>query len=466
MAARMMPAESVFGGFRKMVRDLAGSEGKQVEVTVEGLDCEADRLVLQRIKDPLMHILRNAVSHGIELPAERRAKNKDAQGQVSLRVSAEHDRLRIVVEDDGRGIDFARIVDKAVEQNRMSREEASAANEQALSRILFEPGFSTAESVTTISGRGVGLSIAQETVADLQGTIDISARPAGGTRTEVSLPVSILARRLLLVSLKEQVFALPCENVAKVMRVALSDIATLEGRPVIRLKDTTLPLTSIGELLGLGGTVVTTGRPNVSVVVARKGNAQVGIAVEGFVGVNDFVVRRFETGSRKRRRWIGVITTEDGTPSLVLNTDALLGGELAKGPSGVVFKTEEKDAERSKVILVVDDSITTRTLEKSILEAHGYRVRLSVDGRDALAQLRSELPDVVVSDIEMPHVDGFELLRAMKGDKRLSDVPVILVTSRSDPQDRERGLTLGADAYVVKQRFDQNDLLQTIRQLV
>lgn len=465
MAARMMPAESVFGGFRKMVRDLAASEGKQVEVSIDGLECEADRLVLQRIKDPVMHILRNAVSHGIEPPDARLRTGKEPVGRISLSVSAEHDRLRIVVEDDGRGIDFKRIAEKAVEQNRLSREEAQAASKQALSRYLFEPGFSTAESVTTISGRGVGLSIAQETVADLQGTIDIGASHAGGTRIEVSLPVSILARRLLLVSLKDQVFALPCENVPRVMRVPLSDIATLEGRPIVRLKDSALPLTSIGELLGLGDTIRTAGRPTVSVVAVRKGNAQVGVVVEGFVGVNDFVVRHFETGSRKRRRWMGLITTEDGRPSLVLNTDALLAGEQAKQPGGLVFQTEKKAADQSKVILVVDDSITTRTLEKSILEAHGYRVRLSVDGRDALAQLRSELPDVVVSDIEMPHVDGFELLRSMKGDKRLSSVPVILVTSRSDPQDRERGLTLGADAYVVKQRFDQNDLLQTIRQL-
>jgi two-component system chemotaxis sensor kinase CheA len=204
----------------------------------------------------------------------------------------------------------------------------------------------------------------------------------------------------------------------------------------------------------------------VPVAVLRNGTAQVGVAVERFVGVNEFVVRHFDSGSRKRRRWMGLITTEDGVPCLVLNTDTLLNGELGEHPSGFALQTEEKDADRSKVILVVDDSITTRTLEKSILEAHGYEVRLSVDGRDALSQLRTELPDVVVSDIEMPHMDGFELLRAMKEDKRLTNVPVILVTSRSDTKDRERGMTLGADAYVVKQKFDQNDLLQTIRRMV
>jgi two-component system chemotaxis sensor kinase CheA len=465
MAARMMPAESVFGGFRKMVRDLAGGEGKDVTVVVEGLDCEADRLVLQRIKDPVMHILRNTVSHGIEPPDERRARGKDPQATVSLRVSSEHDRLRIVVEDDGRGLDFRRIAQKAVEQNRLSRDEAATASEQTLSRLLFEPGFSTAESVTTISGRGVGLSVAHEAVADLQGTIEISSKPRGGTNVDVVLPLNILARRLLLVSLKDQAFAFPCESVAKVMRVAVSAVATLEGRPVVRHRDATLPLTSIGELLDLGHTIVTTGTGTVSIVVVRNGPAQIAVAVEDFLGVNDFVVRHFETGSRRRKRWMGLITREDGTPCLVLDTDTLLNGNLARQPASLMFKAAQRDADRSKVILVVDDSITTRTLEKSILEAHGYRVRLSVNGRDALAQLRSELPDAVVSDIEMPHMNGFELLDAMKEDKRLANVPVILVTSRGDARDRERGLKLGADAYVVKQKFDQDDLLRTIRQV-
>ena len=469
-SARMVAAESVFGAFRKMVRDVAAGEGKQVEVIVDGLDCEADRLVLQRIKDPIMHILRNAIGHGIEPPGERVASGKSAQGRVVLRVSTVHDRLDITIEDDGRGIDFRRIAEKAVEQNRLSQDAADAASEEALVQLLFEPGFSTADSVTTISGRGVGLSVAREAVAALQGTLTIRAGQESGTRIDVSLPVSILSRRLLLVSFRDQVYALPSESVAKVMRVAASGIITVEGRPAVNLSDSTLPLVSIGELLGFGDPAVATGAPNVCVVIVRPGGFElgvathIGIAVEGFIGVNDFVVRNLEVGHREDRLWSGIISTEDGTPCLVLNPAAFTKRDVVA--SSVVFRTERRQGEKAKVILVVDDSITTRTLEKSILEAHGYEVRLSVDGRDALNQLRSDPPDIVVSDIEMPHLDGLDLVRTMKADAALSGIPVILVTSRADDADRETGLRLGADAYVVKQKFDQNELLGTIKQII
>jgi two-component system chemotaxis sensor kinase CheA len=469
-SARMVAAESVFGSFRKMVRDVAASEGKQVEVTIDGLDCEADRLVLQRVKDPIMHMLRNAVGHGIETPEERTNGGKPAQGQVALRVSSVHDRLRIVIEDDGRGIDFRRIADKAVEQGRLSREDADAASEEALAQLLFEPGFSTAESVTTISGRGVGLSVAREAVTALQGTFDVHAVPGAGTRIEISLPVSILSRRLLLVAFKDQIYALPSEAVARVMRVGAGGIVTVEGRPAVGFSDSTLPLVSIGELLGFGDPAVATGATDVCVVVVRSNSLQagiathIGVAVEGFVGVNDFVVRHLEAGDREDRLWSGVISTEDGEPCLVLNPGAFVKREF--GASNVVFRTEQRQTDKAKVVLVVDDSITTRTLEKSILEAHGYVVRLSIDGRDALSQLRNDPPDIVVSDIEMPHVNGLELVQTMKGDRALASIPVVLVTSRADDADREMGLKLGADAYVIKQKFDQNELLRTIRQII
>ncbi len=470
-SARTMPAESVFGSFRKMIRDLAGSEGKQIEVVIEGLDCEADRLVLQRVKDPVMHILRNAISHGIEPPEERERNGKPARGRVALRVSNDHDRLNILIEDDGRGIDFRRVADRAVETGRLTREEAAAASNESLMRLVFEPGFSTAATVTKISGRGVGLSVARDTVTALQGGFDVRSKSGEGTRIELSLPVSVLSRRLLLVSFKDQIYALPTESVARVLRVAPDDLITIEGRPAVRRADSTLPLVSIGEVLGLGDPMITSDASGISVVVVRAGAAgsagaatHLGIAVEGFVGVNDFVVRNVDIGQDEARLWSGIIGTEDGSPCLVLNPSAFIRREF--GSADIVFRKEKREVDRAKVVLVVDDSITTRTLEKSILEAHGYEVRLSVDGRNALTILRSDPPDIVVSDIEMPHVDGFELVRVMKSDKALSEIPVILVTSRSDDEDREKGLKLGADAYVVKQKFDQNELLRTIRQII
>ncbi len=462
-AARMAPAESVFGGFRKMVRDLAASEGKAVEVAIEGLDCEADRLVLQRIKDPVMHMLRNAVSHGIEPAAQRRAQGKPAEGRIAMRVATERNRLSIVIEDDGRGIDFKRIAERGVELGLLSRAQAGVASDEALCQLLFEPGFSTADAVTRISGRGVGLSVARESVTALQGTLSIRATPGRGARIDVSLPVSILSRSLLLVAYREQTYALPSDTVVKALRIKLKDMITVEGRPAFQYGGATLPLVSMGDVLHADDSSVAADEESACVVVLRSGGGNVGVVVERFIGVSEFIVRPLDIGAGQQL-WSGIVSTEDGAPCLVLNADAFAGGS-GKRASNIVFKARPNQAASSKVVLVVDDSITTRTLEKSILEAHGYRVRLSVDGRDAIAQLRSEPVDIVVSDIEMPHLNGFELVRALKADKSLAEIPVVLVTSRDDPKDRAMGLELGADAYVVKQKFDQHDLLRTIEQM-
>ena len=464
-SAGMLSAESVFGGFRKMVRDLALAEGKEVAVRIEGLDCEADRLVLQRIKDPVMHLLRNAVSHGIEAAGERRARGKPTEGRVRLAISAERGRLSIVVEDDGRGVDFAATAARAVERGLMAPDSVEGADHNALARLLFEPGFSTAPEVTRISGRGVGLSVAREAVNDLDGAITLHSAPDTGTRIEISVPLSILARRLLLVSFRDQIVAIPCDAVVKALRVPLVDIVSVEGRPALRHDGAPVPLRSLGELLDLADATVASDASGSVVVILRGPNGKVGLAVEGFGGVGEFAVRPLDPATGGQRIWSGITLTPDGAPCLVLGSGALaeLGTHAA---TPVVFDQRQRPVDATPRVLVVDDSVTTRTLEKSILEAEGYRVRLSVDGADALAQLRAEPVDVVVSDIEMPRVDGFELLRAMKEDATLAEIPVILVTSREDRADRERGLRLGADAYVVKQKFDQVELLKTIRQVI
>jgi two-component system chemotaxis sensor kinase CheA len=463
-AARMAPADSVFGSFRKMVRDLATIEGKAIAVTIEGLDCEADRLVLQRIKDPVMHMLRNAVSHGIETAEQRQAASKAAEGRIALRIATERNRLSIVIEDDGRGIDVKRVARRGVELGLLTSAQADAASDTAICQLLFQPGFSTAETVTRISGRGMGLSIAREAVSSLQGTIAVRAMPDHGTRIEISLPVSMLSRSLLLVTFRDQIYALPSDAVLKVLRVRVKDVITVAGNPSIRHCGATLPLISLGAVLHSADSSVIADKDSACVVLLHSGNSEIGVAVDQFVSVGDFVVRPLAIGGADRIS-SGIISTEDGTPCLVLDAEAFSIRADARSASHVVFRKRQRQAAASKVVLVVDDSITTRTLEKSILEAHGYRVRLSVDGRDAIAQLRSEPADIVVSDIEMPHLNGFELVRALKADKSLAEIPVVLVTSRDDPKDRALGLELGADAYVVKQKFDQHDLLHTIEQM-
>ncbi|MGE5546061.1 MAG: response regulator [Solirubrobacterales bacterium] len=468
--ARMVPAESVFGGFRKMVRDIARDFGKQVEVQVSGLDVEADRLVLQGLKDPVMHLLRNALAHGVELPEERAAAGKPVTARVGLRFSVADGRLAVVVEDDGRGIDYGAVRHKAIEQGLFNAEEADELNHQTLIDLIFDPGFSTSRAVDDLSGRGMGLSVVRETVTTMNGTVEVYARQdlgdGPGTRFHMSVPLSVTSQRLFLVGCQGHVYGLPTEGVDRLYRVPAEAVNTVEGKSVVYLGDQQLPLLSLAHLLALGETSVTVSRNVVPLMVLKNGDRRVGVAVDEFVAIREGLVKDIGVPSAVGTMVAGGMIMEDGSVALVLNPFEIVE-TFRKSGSIRVLTTVEKPAEQKiPVILVVDDSLTTRTLEKSILEAHGYHVRLAVDGLEALNRLRAEHFDLVISDVQMPRLDGFGLLQAIKGDKALKKVPVILVTSLEAREDRERGLALGADAYVVKRKFDQKELLETVGQIL
>lgn len=464
--ARMVPAESVFAGFRKMVRDIARDAGKQVEVQVLGLDVEADRMVLQGLKDPVMHLLRNALAHGVESPAARLAAGKPADALVSLRFDVSDGRLAVWVEDDGHGLDFARIRAKAVAQGLFSEPEAAELGDQALVDLIFDPGFSTAGDVNDLSGRGMGLSVVRETVTMMNGTVEVRPRAPHGTAFRLSLPLSVSTQRLFLVGCQGHVYALPTEGVDRLHRIAAEAVGTVEGKSVVSLGGRQIPLLSLAHLLGLGETAVKVSRNVVPLVVLKHGERRVAVAVDEFLSIRDALVKDIGVPAAVGTMVAGGMLLEDGAVALVLNPFEMVE-TFRKSGSVRVLTTMEKGVEkRVPVILVVDDSLTTRTLEKSILEAHGYVVRLAVDGVEALGRLRAEPVDLVISDIQMPRLDGFGLLQAIKGDAALKSVPVILVSSLEAREDRERGLALGADAYVVKRKFDQKELLETIGQIL
>lgn len=464
--ARMVPAESVFAGFRKMVRDIAKESGKQVEVQVLGLDVEADRMVLQGLKDPVMHLLRNALAHGVELPAERVAVGKLAIAQVSLSFAVTDGRLVVLTEDDGRGINFAAIRNKAMELGLFNEVEAAELSRQILVDLIFDPGFSTKGAVDDLSGRGMGLSVVRETVTMMNGTVEVLAREPHGTRFRISLPLSVSTQRLFMVGCQGHTYALPTEGIDRLYRVPAEAVKTVEGKSVVYLGNQQLPLLSLAHLLALGETAVKVSRNVVPLLVLKNGDRRVGVAVDEFLSIREALVKDIGVPAAMGTMVAGGVLMEDGAVALVLNPFEIVE-TFRKSGSIRVLTTVEKPAERRvPVILVVDDSLTTRTLEKSILEAHGYVVRLAVDGIEALSKLRAEHMDLVISDIQMPRLDGFGLLQVIKGDQALKMVPVILVTSLEAREDRERGLALGADAYVVKRKFDQKELLETIGQIL
>jgi two-component system chemotaxis sensor kinase CheA len=474
----LVSAETVFGGFGHMVREIARKAGRDVHVRSIGLDIQVDRQVLQALKDPVMHLLRNAVSHGAEPPEERVAKGKPERAEVSLELASRGGRLAISIRDDGRGPNLARIEQVAVERGLLQPRDAGhlpPMMDQLLS-LVFTPGFSTAGEVDRLSGRGMGLSVVAEAVRKLQGSVLLRPRYPHGTEVLLNVPFTAARQPLLLLEAEERAFGLPSHAVERLLRLPASTLESVEGRPTARIEiggeDVIVPVVALAALTGSPNAPLPTEAGHVKAVLVRHGSRTCALAVNAFHDVRTMLVSDVQAIGLNELV-SGTVLLENELPALVLSPDKLVEhwvkneGKLAAGGLGLTRWTPEEER-RARTILVVDDSITTRTLEKSILEAQGYAVLLSVDGIDALHVLRSgeAIVDLVIADVEMPRMDGFGLLQAIKNDQRLSTLPVILMTSRADPEDVRKGLDLGASAYITKQKFDQRELLATIGQVL
>jgi len=462
---RMTAAETEFGGFGAMVRDLAREEGKQVEFRAEGLEAQADRAVLQGLKDSVMHLLRNAVSHGIETPGGRAAAGKPASGSVRLRVDAVGGRLSIAVEDDGRGIDTRAVLEAAAREGAPA---AEVTGEEAL-RLIFRPGLSTSRRVTNLAGRGIGLSVVQQAVSGMQGEIRVEPRAGGGTTFTLSVPLSISTHHVLLLGAGGYTFGVPARFVERLCRVGASDVRTMDGRESLVTASGPVRLARLSSLLGVAEQEYASDgeeRDKLQVAILALGDRRAGMVVDRFVDDREAVVKDLGVPRRMAGMTSGGIVLEDGTVAPVLDPAALF--EKFHEPAGppVLKPPAEPVRKKPRRILVVDDSITTRSLEKSILEAHGYEVRLAVDGVEALERLRADAVDLVITDIMMPRMDGMQLLQEIRKDRKLAGIPVIVVTSLERREEQERGLSLGADAYIVKRKFDQRELLNTVRQIL
>lgn len=473
----LVSAETVFGGFGHMVREIARKAGRDVHVRSIGLDIQVDRQVLQALKDPVMHILRNAVSHGAELPEERAVKGKPERAEVTLELASRGGRLVISIRDDGRGPDLARIEQVAVERGLLQPRDAGHPQmvDQLLS-LVFTPGFSTAGEVDRLSGRGIGLSVVAEAVRKLQGSVLLRPRYPHGTEVLLNVPFTAARQPLLLLEAEERTFGLPAHAVERLLRLPAETLESVEGRPAARIEirgqDVIVPVVALAALTGSPNAPLPTEAGHVKAVLVRHGSRACALAVNAFHDVRTMLVSDVQAIGLSELV-SGTVLLENEMPALVLSPDKLVEhwvrneGSLAAGGLGLTRWAPDEER-RARTILVVDDSITTRTLEKSILEAQGYEVLLSVDGIDALHVLRSgeAIVDLVIADVEMPRMDGFGLLQAIKNDPRLSTLPVILMTSRADPEDVRKGLDLGASAYITKQKFDQRELLATIGQML
>ena len=475
----LISAESVFGALGAMARDLARAQGQEIVVTLEGMGLRAERSVLQALRDPVIQLLRNAVGHGLRgrAPIEAGAAATAAgQPEIVLSVVSQGGALSVSVADDGAGPDLPAI-ERTARARSLLPPGAATPDEAGLLSLVFEPGFSTATEVDRLSGRGMGLSIVAEAAARLEGTARMQVRRgpdgrANGTILTVSVPLGARRQAVLLLESGGHLLGLPCDQVTRLLSVPRARIERTEQGWAARVEGSTrLPLRSLAALLG--APEPDPGGP--AVIVVMRG---IGLVVERLCAVRTLVVRRPSIVGVDRDLVGGVALTGHGIPVLVLETDGLLRAGPAAPvapearPAGDRMTGEPGRpaavARRQPTILVVDDSITTRTLEKTILQAQGYRVLIAVDGIEALGLLRTaeQEIDVVVADVEMPRMDGFGLLAAMRADPRLDPIPAILMTSRDRDDDVRRGLELGARAYLTKQDFEQGALLAVIRQVL
>jgi two-component system chemotaxis sensor kinase CheA len=464
---RMMPASTVLDLFPRMVRDLARDQGKEVEWGAQGTDLEVDRKVLEGVKEPLIHLVRNAVDHGIEAPPARAHAGKAPRGRVAVTVSSlEGGRIEICVEDDGRGLDPAPVREAAVRLRLLSPQDAQGLTDQEALDLVYRSGLSTSPIITDLSGHGLGLAIVKERVERLGGQISLETRVGAGTTVRMIVPAAIATFRGLLVQAGGQSFLLPTEAVERAIRVASGEAESVEGREMIRWNGRPLSLARLSWLLGLPDRDDETepGR-NHPCVIMRSGEERVGLLVQGILEEQEVLVKELRPPLFRVRNIAGAGLLGTGQVVLILRpADLFKSARQSPRPAAPSAAAEKRD--HQMVILVVDDSITTRTMEKNLLEAAGYQVRVAVDGTDAWRLLKSEKFDLVVSDVDMPRMDGFDLTARIRGDRKLAELPVVLVTALESREDKERGIEVGANAYLIKSTFDQSNLLEIIRRLV
>lgn len=467
---RLVPVATLFDRFPRMVRDLARASGKRVELRPVGWETEIDRQLLERLTDPVMHLLRNAVDHGIEPEAERVAAGKPPLGTVLLEASQRGGGIRIEVSDDGRGIDPARVRRAAIDTGVPDDEIPPESDLAGILRLVLRPGVSTASHVSEVSGRGVGLDIVRDAVARIGGTIEVASQPGAGTQVGLQLPLTLVLVDVIVVGVGQRRYALPIGSVERCVRVDPGQLTEVSGRPALQLGEGPVVLADLGELLG-GRSVGAGGDGRRIAAVLKAGDGRVGLLVDVVHSAIRVVVKSLgalieSTGGSLLVA--GAAILGDDELVLVLDPGELAQAATSRRPSPTVPDSSERlaRAPRPVSILVVDDSVTTRTLEKSILEAAGFAVAVATDGLEALAALRRERVDLVVSDVDMPRLDGFELTRRIKADPKTRDLPVVLVTALDSPEQQEQGLDAGADAYLLKRTFDQRVLLETIQRLV
>jgi chemotaxis protein histidine kinase CheA/CheY-like chemotaxis protein len=456
--ARLVPLSSVFEAFPRAVRELANSQGKHIELLVENTSAGVDRSMVADVRDALIHLIRNAVDHGIEAPELRETLGKPELGRVSLKARADGDMLAVEIEDDGRGIDPATLREAAVRKGLLSPAQAQALGEREAVELIFRAGFSTKEQVSEVSGRGVGMDVVKRKVEALGGSVSVTSRIGRSTTVALRLPQSLALMRVLLIRLGDDVYGMPAADVEAVARFAPEDRLEVFGTLAVMHRGKPIAFTALGPLLGLNGGPRFERPP---CVVVRFGEERAALVVDGFVDEREVAVKPIGGDFLKGAPFVaGSAALEDGRIAVLLHVPDLMA-EVRK-----LARPVEAQATRRLKVLLVDDSPIARATESALVRALGHEVEEAQDGEEAWERLqRGAQYDLILTDVQMPRLDGFALTRRIKGHGELSRLPVVILSSLASPEDKRRGLDAGADAYLIKGELGVESLALTVDRL-
>ena len=465
---RLLPFSTIFNLFPRMVRDLAKEKAKEVRLIIEGGETSADKRILEEMKDPLMHIVRNSIDHGIETPKERKQNNKPDTGTVRLRAYQTPSHVVIEASDDGRGLDIESIKRAAAKRKLFSEEALSTMTEAQIHSLIFVPGISTSAFVSDISGRGVGLDVVRVNVERLKGTIHVESLPSRGLTLKILLPLTIATARVVIVTVNEVKYSVPVEYIQTIRRINRKEIFTLEGRKSIVFDKLPVPVAHLSDILTTrypGPPSRNPQRELFSCIILSVGDEKLGVFVDEILDEQEIVLKPQSKILQRIKNISGSTILGTGETCMVLNPHDLIKS-VRKSEAVVSEEKPEEKVETKKSLLVAEDSITVRTQMKRILEGAGYEVTVAVDGLDAFNKLGGGRFDALISDIIMPNMNGLTLTEKIRQDKKYREMPVILVTSLASDEDRKKGIEAGANAYITKSSFDQRVLLETLRRLI
>ena len=478
LVMRMLPLAVIFDSTGQLVREQARSLDKQVECVISGGEIELDRQIIDQLSDPIIHLLRNSLDHGLELPEQRIAAGKPAVGRITLTASQDGGWVLIEICDDGAGINLEMVKEKAIRKGILSAEAASSLSQEDIIDLIFLPGFSTSTIITDMSGRGVGMNVVKSSIVDdLQGTISVATSPGQGSTFSLRLPLSLAVMRVLLVEVDGLPFGFTSQHISSLVRVPKDSLMVVTaGRNAVVIDNEFVPVVPLADLVKIPSMLsrpkeVMVGTANdLLLVVVQVRNEKMALIVDELLDEYDMVIKQLPDHLRLNTLVSGMVITGKRELVNVLHAPTLfdMSRQLQRASVETVSGVKPESTGNSKTnILVVDDSLNTREIEKDLLETYGYQVTLAEDGLEALQIIaRSDVFDAVLTDVEMPNMDGFTLTAKLREDERYRNTPIIIITSREQEEDKRRGIQVGADAYIVKSDFEHTGLVDTLRTLL